>query len=764
MLLALLFLVTAFLAVAEPTERDTDNTCSTSDDNDKVGGFDHEKSLRLLEIASPVDRGQFQGGSIPIDCRVPHGGTAKVCWKLLFDPACMGTEGGSRSARELLARDAPYHGCAKPPMKGNLKLSASCWILQFDLIDGTERVIDTEYRGIEMVTVDGLVEELYPNISRVPGGEMGIITKAMKSRGMGMILEFGLGAGTTPILSRLAGANEKVHSFDSLLGLPEKWREGFDKGKFSMGGKIPSFALELSDVDVHVGLVNETLPSFLESKPIEPVGLLVLDLCLEAGTAYVLDHLVCRLYEGSIVLFGSYFNFPGWTENLGERSAWLSAVEKWGIHFEVVGFHSTFLMIKITERPEKCPGREAQGSENLGIREWTRSKIDRARAMWTDDQGAALAVSVLEEVIAVDPNNAEALNYLSYALKDIRRIADRFDYARRALTLQHQMPPPGTDAVTMLTCLHKDISFEMRFDRSVRVHRLWHDVQQLRLLRARDRLPPDLAEDAIQAYEGTLAQFPDATKGDMVKLSWDQWATLGPYFNRVLHLPVLSRVPGGALNPAIDFTEISAAYKSSDPHIVVVDDFFSAEALRKLQQYYQEATIFYDWHHESYLGAYTADGAGNPVLAQVIEELAEKMRPIICDRPLVQGWVYKYDETLDRGIRTHADEAAVNFNVWLGENGSLEPDRGGLVIYTTKPPDDWDFEKFNQYPLAPEAVAMLERSHYKNITVPYKQNRMMMFDSQLFHQSDVGRWKEGYESRRINLTLLFGRKGSSCEI
>ncbi|CAN0250185.1 unnamed protein product, partial [Laminaria digitata] len=43
------------------------------------------------------------------------------------------------------------------------------------------------------------------------------------------------------------------------------------------------------------------------------------------------------------------------------------------------------------------------------------------------------------------------------------------------------------------------------------------------------------------------------------------------------------------------------------------------------------------------------------------------------------------------------------------------------------------------------------------VTVPYRQNRVVMFDSRLLHETDTFRFREGYENRRINLTFLFSR-------
>lgn len=43
-----------------------------------------------------------------------------------------------------------------------------------------------------------------------------------------------------------------------------------------------------------------------------------------------------------------------------------------------------------------------------------------------------------------------------------------------------------------------------------------------------------------------------------------------------------------------------------------------------------------------------------------------------------------------------------------------------------------------------------------NLTVPYKANRMVLFDSSLYHRTDDFRFKRGYRNRRINLTYLYG--------
>jgi hypothetical protein len=42
------------------------------------------------------------------------------------------------------------------------------------------------------------------------------------------------------------------------------------------------------------------------------------------------------------------------------------------------------------------------------------------------------------------------------------------------------------------------------------------------------------------------------------------------------------------------------------------------------------------------------------------------------------------------------------------------------------------------------------------VRAPYRANRAVIFDSDLFHASDRPHFREGYLNRRINITLLYG--------
>lgn len=84
----------------------------------------------------------------------------------------------------------------------------------------------------------------------------------------------------------------------------------------------------------------------------------------------------------------------------------------------------------------------------------------------------------------------------------------------------------------------------------------------------------------------------------------------------------------------------------------------------------------------------------------------------------------------------------------------MDKDTGGLVIYTSKPNQDMDFVSYNTD--TQQLQEFLKSNDYHNITVPFRENRAVIFDSALFHHTDKFHFREGYENRRINLTLLYG--------
>ena len=165
-------------------------------------------------------------------------------------------------------------------------------------------------------------------------------------------------------------------------------------------------------------------------------------------------------------------------------------------------------------------------------------------------------------------------------------------------------------------------------------------------------------------------------------------------------------------------------------------------------------------YDNGYLGAYLSDGFSCGLLFQIAEELRQTFPRIFADHKLRQMWAHKYDSQL-LGVERHADAAAVNVNFWITpDDANLNPDSGGLEVYLREAPLEWDFAKYNN-----DQEALREFvAGGDSAVIPYRQNRAVVFNSNLVHRTDAFQFKEGYENRRINITMLFGHRGQAPKL
>jgi tetratricopeptide (TPR) repeat protein len=223
------------------------------------------------------------------------------------------------------------------------------------------------------------------------------------------------------------------------------------------------------------------------------------------------------------------------------------------------------------------------------------------------------------------------------------------------------------------------------------------------------------------------------------------------------HIEAGQRLAGPAVNPGR--VEAGSQWRTASPQIVVIDDLLTLPALQALRRFCLGSTIWRNSFEEGYLGAFPEDGFACPLLAQIAEELSSAFADIFASLPLQYLWAFKYDSQL-QGIKVHADFAAVNVNFWITPDcANLDPESGGLVIWDKAVPADWDFGTYNG-----EAAPIREfllRTGAQSVTVPYRANRAVIFDSDLFHETNRMNFKPGYENRRINVTLLYGRRKTS---
>lgn len=134
-------------------------------------------------------------------------------------------------------------------------------------------------------------------------------------------------------------------------------------------------------------------------------------------------------------------------------------------------------------------------------------------------------------------------------------------------------------------------------------------------------------------------------------------------------------------------------------------------------------------------------------MAQVDQELRVKFGRVLGGLNLTSAWAYMYDGSLP-GIGIHADDAQVQINFFITptdanmwSDDSSNP-AGGLVVYKVGPKPEWDFEDYNSVLDNPGIESLVASTGYSNLTVPYIENRAILFDSTYFHRTDSMRFKK----------------------
>jgi len=285
--------------------------------------------------------------------------------------------------------------------------------------------------------------------------------------------------------------------------------------------------------------------------------------------------------------------------------------------------------------------------------------------------------------------------------------------------------------------------------------KLQHDVEQFRYLQRQGVLGPEMAT-SVDAYERVIDRLGD-TEG-RVPLDADAEREIGRVYNRVIHVretPRLDRALSTRWNP----NDVESQYLHRRPGVVVVDDFLTAQALDELRAFCLESTI---WSANRYmhgrLGAFFRDGFNCPLLLQIAEELRAALPNVIGDRyPLRQMWGFKNASSVPPDSSIHADFAAVNVNFWITpDEANLDDTTGGFIVYEVDAPLDWDFATYNGRPDL--ITAYLRRHRARRMEIPYRSNRAIIFNSDLFHETAEVRFRPGYENRRVNITMLYGHR------
>ena len=354
------------------------------------------------------------------------------------------------------------------------------------------------------------------------------------------------------------------------------------------------------------------------------------------------------------------------------------------------------------------------------------------------------AATAYRAAIARDPSLAAAYGNLGNCLAELGRVDEAAAAHQKATELRRDpdRPPVPGDELAVRTSAGK----------------LRHDIEQIEYLLAHGAIGPEY-RDVLAEYRAALAALPLPPSGThIVDLPPLYRERLARTYNRLWHRWPAPAQPGGALNPALDRVAIEADYARNGPGITHVDNFLRPEALANLRRFCLESTLWFQFKYANgYLGAYWEAGFWCPLLAQLAEDLRLALPGIFGEHRLRKCWAFKYDSRLS-GIPMHADFAAVNVNFWITPDpANLDPERGGLVVWDKEAPADWDFGAYNANERAMKDF--IATSGAQPVRIPHRQNRMVIFNSDLFHETDRITFADGYENRRINITLLYGTRG-----
>jgi tetratricopeptide (TPR) repeat protein len=364
------------------------------------------------------------------------------------------------------------------------------------------------------------------------------------------------------------------------------------------------------------------------------------------------------------------------------------------------------------------------------------------------------ALKSFDQALALRPDAPSTIyNRANLLLLDLRRFGEALEAYERALTLQPDFAEAWNNRGNALWGLSRLGEALASFDRAIA---LKPDFTGAMNGRAQVLFEQGRTEEGIAQFMRASALLPpeDTLQAPAHKRRHDQeqaayLAGLGS--NRAA---TGGRVERAAITPGN--SEAAGQWRTKKPQIAVIDNLLTAPALEALRRFCLEEKIWRAANAGGYLGAFPEHGFVSPLLGQIAAELGTAFPEIFHGHPLLYMWAFKYDSVLS-GTAIHADEAAVNVNFWITpDEANLDPESGGLVLWDVAAPMDWDFAKFNSD--SPAIYAFLEKEGAKSVTVPYRCNRAVIFDSDLFHETDKIRFKEGYLNRRINVTMLFGRR------
>ena len=385
-----------------------------------------------------------------------------------------------------------------------------------------------------------------------------------------------------------------------------------------------------------------------------------------------------------------------------------------------------------------------------------------------------LAKSHFHKAVEINPNHANAYNNLGTLLGNLGEYEKAVEALQKALKIdsnffkaqanlsntylnQTNSIEKSVPESHKALAVHRTIS--KIYSQNVPLFRLKHDVEQAEYLKSKNYKINGLNEFHKLGKEILNREENAENESNFNKeilLKDNEIKTLLPFY-KTQHIYHAPRLSGDSLNSSKDWSKVEEEYANSGKQIIFIDDFLSKEAIKELREFSLVSKVWIHQMPNKYLGAFADSGFISPLHLQIATELQKKLPKLFSQYNIGKFWGFKYDTPLGGGIGIHADFAYLNLNFWITpDEYNNDKNRGGLKVYDSPAPEDWTFDKYNNN--AKEIYKFLKEKNASCETIPYRFNRAVLFNSAYFYETDKIDFKDGYESRRINITYLFGTR------
>ena len=287
--------------------------------------------------------------------------------------------------------------------------------------------------------------------------------------------------------------------------------------------------------------------------------------------------------------------------------------------------------------------------------------------------------------------------------------------------------------------------------------KMQHDAEQFRHL-ARQGVRPSFFQNLADSYD-ELRRGIDWQRdpSELAALPSRLPTAISATYNQPVHIAECPAMAEGPVSAKRDISQATRRFLAEDGRVAYVDGFLTQPALEALTAFLQDSTIWFDFRHMSgHVVAYLETGLASPLLLQIAADARAAFPEILGPHPLKQVWAFK---NLSRGdtIGLHVDDAAVSLNLWLTVDQACNAaDSGGLTIYRQRLAADRDLRSYETD--GDDLRKALEDTGAPAVNIAYRQNRAVLFDSSLYHESAGTNFASGYHNHRVNVTLLFGER------